>query len=64
MVSAGSSGNARVMEEAMSEINAAASKGHAHARSVQGFLYGTGMMGDQEEQIQSFTVPSLRCQWR
>ncbi|XP_059454556.1 ERAD-associated E3 ubiquitin-protein ligase component HRD3A [Corylus avellana] len=44
MVAAASSGDARVMEEAAAEIEAAASEGHAHARSVLGFLYGMGMM--------------------
>jgi SEL1 protein len=44
MFAAVSSGDARVMEEAAAEIEAAGSEGHAHARSVLGFLYGMGMM--------------------
>ncbi|XP_023907823.1 ERAD-associated E3 ubiquitin-protein ligase component HRD3A isoform X1 [Quercus suber] len=44
MVSAASSGDARVMEEAVAEIEAASNEGYAHARSVLGFLSGMGMM--------------------
>lgn len=44
MVAAASEGDAQVMEEAVAKIEAAANEGHAHARSVLGFLYGMGMM--------------------
>ncbi|KAF5445512.1 hypothetical protein F2P56_034559 [Juglans regia] len=53
MVSAASSGDARLMEEAAAEIENAASEGHAHARSVLGFLHGMGLM-KQRNKAKSF----------
>ncbi|KAG2664683.1 hypothetical protein I3843_16G092200 [Carya illinoinensis] len=44
MVSVASSGDTRLMEEAAAEIENSASGGHAHARSVLGFLHGMGLM--------------------
>lgn len=43
MVSAASSGEPRLMEEATSEIEAAAKGGDPHSRSVLGFFYQMGM---------------------
>ena len=53
----------RVMEEAVSEIDAAASEGHTHAIEVGERVSVRDGNDGREEQIQSFTVPSLRCQW-
>ena len=44
-----SSGDTAVMEEAVSEIEASASRGVPHARSVLGFLIGTGQMRKQNK---------------
>lgn len=49
MLSAASSGDARLTEEAVGEIEAAADEGNAHARSVLGFLYGLGMMREKNK---------------
>ncbi|CAI9786898.1 unnamed protein product [Fraxinus pennsylvanica] len=43
MLEVGSGGGYRVMEEAVSEIEAAAAAGHPHAQSVIGFWYNMGM---------------------
>lgn len=43
MVSAASSGEVTLMEEASSEIEVAAKGGDPHARSVLGFLYNMGI---------------------
>lgn len=42
MMSAVSDGDVRLMEEAVSEIEASAADGDPHARSVLGFLHGMG----------------------
>ncbi|OVA01700.1 Sel1-like [Macleaya cordata] len=47
MISAVTSGDYRLMEEAASEIEAAAVDGFPHAQSALGFLYGTGQLREQ-----------------
>nr|GMD03485.1 ERAD-associated E3 ubiquitin-protein ligase component HRD3A [Ipomoea batatas] len=49
MVTASSRGDARGMEEAASEMEAAAASGHSHAQSVMGFLYGMGMVRERNK---------------
>ena len=49
MVSAASLGDARVMEEAVVEIEATSNEGHVHARSVLGFLSRMGMMRERNK---------------
>ncbi|KAF5445517.1 hypothetical protein F2P56_034563, partial [Juglans regia] len=49
MISASSSGDARLMQEAAAEIEAAACEGHPHSRSVLGFLHGMGMMSERNK---------------
>ncbi|XP_040996581.1 ERAD-associated E3 ubiquitin-protein ligase component HRD3A [Juglans microcarpa x Juglans regia] len=49
MLLAASSGDARLTEEAVGEIEATADEGNAHARSVLGFLYGLGMMREKNK---------------
>lgn len=47
MISAATTGDPRLMEEAASEIEAAAAAGSQHAQSALGFLYGTGCTKEQ-----------------
>lgn len=47
MISAAATGDPRSMEEAASEIEAAAAGGSQHAQSALGFLYGTGCTKEQ-----------------
>ncbi|XP_042502891.1 ERAD-associated E3 ubiquitin-protein ligase component HRD3A-like [Macadamia integrifolia] len=47
MVASVSTGEMRLMEEASSEIEAAAVGGLPHAKSALGFLYGTGQLREQ-----------------
>eukprot|EP00268_Persea_americana_P063187 TRINITY_DN8168_c0_g1_i2.p1 TRINITY_DN8168_c0_g1~~TRINITY_DN8168_c0_g1_i2.p1 ORF type:complete len:663 (+),score=129.14 TRINITY_DN8168_c0_g1_i2:91-2079(+) len=47
MISAAATGDPRSMEEAASEIEAAAGGGSQHAQSALGFLYGTGCTKEQ-----------------
>ncbi|XVE58869.1 hypothetical protein DITRI_Ditri04bG0203500 [Diplodiscus trichospermus] len=50
MISASTSGDARLMEEAAAEIETAANtEGGPHARSVLGFLYGMGIMRERNK---------------
>ncbi|PON79152.1 Eukaryotic elongation factor 2 kinase [Trema orientale] len=49
MVRAASSGEEGLMEEGAAEIESAAASGHPHARSVLGFLYGTGQMREKNK---------------
>ena len=49
MVLMASSGNVRVMEEAVAKIEAASNEGHAHVRSVLGFLSGMRMMRERNK---------------
>ena len=49
MIAAASSGGPRVMEEAASEIEAAATAGNPLAQSALGFLYETGMMRERNK---------------
>ncbi|GMN51279.1 hypothetical protein TIFTF001_020428 [Ficus carica] len=49
MVRAVSSGDEGLMNEGASEIEAAAAPGHPHARSVLGFLRGTGQMREKNK---------------
>ncbi|KAJ7970262.1 ERAD-associated E3 ubiquitin-protein ligase component HRD3A [Quillaja saponaria] len=49
MTSAASSGDVRLMEEAVGEIEAAAEAGYPAAQSVLGFLYGTGQMRERNK---------------
>lgn len=49
MVGAASSGELRLMEEASSEIEAAAKGGDPHARSVLGFLYQMGIGRERDK---------------
>lgn len=53
IVKASSRGDERAMEEAASEIEAAASAGHPHAQSILGFLYGMGI-GRERNKAKSF----------
>ncbi|KNA20752.1 hypothetical protein SOVF_049420, partial [Spinacia oleracea] len=53
MVAAASSGELRLMEEASSEIEAAAKAGDPHARSVLGFLYHMGI-GRERNKAKAF----------
>ncbi|XP_049393811.1 ERAD-associated E3 ubiquitin-protein ligase component HRD3A [Solanum stenotomum] len=53
IVKAYSRGDERAMEEAASEIEAAASAGHPHAQSILGFLYGMGI-GRERSKAKSF----------
>ncbi|XP_021729906.1 ERAD-associated E3 ubiquitin-protein ligase component HRD3A-like [Chenopodium quinoa] len=53
MVGAASSGELRLMEEASSEIEAAAKSGDPHARSVLGFLYHMGI-GRERNKAKAF----------
>lgn len=47
MISSVTSGDPRLMEEASSEIQAAAVGGFPHAQSALGFLYGTGQLREK-----------------
>ncbi|KAF6163519.1 hypothetical protein GIB67_002524 [Kingdonia uniflora] len=47
MISALSSGNPSLMEDAASEIEAAAVNGYPHAMSILGFLFGIGQLREQ-----------------
>ncbi|CAA3003413.1 ERAD-associated E3 ubiquitin-protein ligase component HRD3A-like isoform X2 [Olea europaea var. sylvestris] len=49
MLEAGSGGGYRVMEEAVSEIEAAAAAGNPHAQSVIGFWYNMGMTREMSQ---------------
>ncbi|KAK6921284.1 Sel1-like repeat [Dillenia turbinata] len=49
MVSAASSGEPRLMEEAAAEIEAATGGGNAHAQSALGFLYHMGMARERSK---------------
>lgn len=49
MMAAASSGEGRLMEEAVSEFEASAAAGYAHAQSALGFLYGMGQMRDRSK---------------
>ncbi|KAJ7975247.1 ERAD-associated E3 ubiquitin-protein ligase component HRD3A [Quillaja saponaria] len=49
MMSAASSGEVRLMEEAIGEIEAAAESGYPAAQSVLGFLYGMGQMRERNK---------------
>lgn len=49
MIAAASTGGPRVMEEAASEIEAAATAGNPLAQSALGFLYETGMMRERNK---------------
>ncbi|KAK6925303.1 Sel1-like repeat [Dillenia turbinata] len=49
MVSAASSGEPRLMEEAAAEIEASAEEGNAHAQSALGFLYYIGMARERNK---------------
>ncbi|KAM3268808.1 ERAD-associated E3 ubiquitin-protein ligase component HRD3A [Capsicum chacoense] len=53
IVKAYSRGDERAMEEAASEIEAAAVAGHPHAQSILGFLYGMGI-GRERSKAKSF----------
>ncbi|CAN4125252.1 unnamed protein product [Withania somnifera] len=53
IVKAYNRGDERAMEEAASEIEAAASEGHPHAQSILGFLYGMGI-GRERSKAKSF----------
>ncbi|KAF8398981.1 hypothetical protein HHK36_014846 [Tetracentron sinense] len=50
MVSSATSGNTTLMEEAASEIEAAAIGGFPHAQSALGFLYGTGQLRERNKE--------------
>ncbi|XP_010540030.1 PREDICTED: ERAD-associated E3 ubiquitin-protein ligase component HRD3A-like [Tarenaya hassleriana] len=52
--SAASEGNARLMEDAVAEIEAVAAAGDPQAQSVMGFVYGMGMMREKSA-AKSFT---------
>ncbi|KAL3748991.1 hypothetical protein ACJRO7_010129 [Eucalyptus globulus] len=49
MMAAASSGEGRLMEEAVSEFEVSAAAGYAHAQSALGFLHGTGQMRDRSK---------------
>ncbi|KAI6683515.1 hypothetical protein NL676_029428 [Syzygium grande] len=49
MMAAASSGEGRLMEEAVSEFEDGAAAGYAHAQSALGFLYGMGQMRDRSK---------------
>ena len=49
VIAAASSGGPRVMEEAASEIEAAATAGNPHAQSALGFLYEMGMTKERNK---------------
>ncbi|KAM5570400.1 ERAD-associated E3 ubiquitin-protein ligase component HRD3A [Rosa sericea] len=49
LVDSVSSGDTALMEDAVSEIEASAARGVPHARSVLGFLFGTGQMRKQNK---------------
>ncbi|XP_010416167.1 PREDICTED: ERAD-associated E3 ubiquitin-protein ligase component HRD3A-like [Camelina sativa] len=49
IISAASEGNTRLMEEAVTELEASASAGDLHAKSVMGFVYGIGMIRETSE---------------
>ncbi|KAK9733141.1 hypothetical protein RND81_04G046400 [Saponaria officinalis] len=53
LISASSSGDVVLLEEAAREIEVAAKKGEAHARSVLGFLYQMGI-GRERDQAKAF----------
>ncbi|KAF8028545.1 hypothetical protein BT93_E1234 [Corymbia citriodora subsp. variegata] len=49
MMAAASSGEGRLMEEAVAEFEASTAAGYAHAQSALGFLYGTGQMRERSK---------------
>ncbi|KAM7279396.1 hypothetical protein ACFE04_006530 [Oxalis oulophora] len=49
MMSSVSNGEEKWFEEAVGEIEAVASEGHAHSQSVLGLLYGMGMMRERNK---------------
>ena len=54
MVSTAILGDAWVMEEAVAEVEATSNEGHAHTRSVLGFLSGMEMMRERGTKLLGF----------